>query len=81
MVYGIMFGSAAGLNTEELQPAGTVNASRADLRLDLDIVPFAMDDPSSDNCDYDSTLELHVFATGLNWMRFVNGSVGPLFAD
>ena len=68
-VYGIIFGSAADWTAESMQPAGTVNASRADLRLDL---TFA-----TSPCN----LELHVFGIGLNWMRFAKGMAVPLFRE
>ena len=81
MVYGFVLGDAAGWTAGDQQPAGTVNASRASLRLDLDItVPS---DPTFSTCSTDSSWgwEVHVFGIGINWMRFVHGSVGPLFAN
>jgi hypothetical protein len=81
MVYGLVFGDAAGLTASTMQPMGTVNASRASLRLDLVVQP-----PSADglpeSCGLAATSwEVHVFAIGYNWMRFVNGMAGPLFKD
>jgi hypothetical protein len=81
MVYGFVLGDAAGWTAGDQQPAGTVNASRAALRLDLDITV-----PSGtyfSECNTDSQLgwEVHVFGIGINWMRFVSGVVGPLFRD
>lgn len=75
MVYGYAFGEA-----EAIQPASTVNASRADLRLDLEIQP---PEASAEACgdDTGSGWEVHVFARTVNWMRFVDGVVGPLFKD
>jgi hypothetical protein len=70
MVYGFVLGDARGLVGEEFQPSGTVNASRAELKLELEMMPGLTDE-----------LEVHVFATGLNWMRFVKGMAVPLFAD
>jgi hypothetical protein len=81
MVYGFVLGDAAGWTAGDEQPAGTVNASRALLRLDLDItVPKGITLPE---CDHDSQWgwEVYVFGIGINWMRFVKGSVGPLFKD
>jgi hypothetical protein len=69
MVYGHQFGDAARWMPDDLQPAGTVNASRSTLRLDLDVLPVS------------GGWEVHVFAVGVNWMRFVGGLVGPLFKD
>lgn len=80
MVYGFEFGSASNMRFEDLQPAGTVNASRAEIKLDLDITvpPPAV----GDTCDETgSEWEIHVFGVGLNWMRFVNGMAVPLFKD
>jgi hypothetical protein len=81
MVYGFVLGDAANWTAGDEQPAGTVNASRCLLRLDLDItVPS---DTTFSECSHDSPFgwEVHVFAVSINWMRFVNGVVGPLFAD
>lgn len=80
MLYGIVLGGAREWHAEALQPAGTVNASRAELRLDLEIspptaAPVSCADPNG------MGWEVHVIATGLNWMRFVGGLVGPLFKD
>ena len=68
-VYGIMLGDAANWNPEDLQPAGTVNASRTDLRLDLRVQTGA--------CNW----ELYVFGIGVNWLRFARGMAVPLFKD
>ena len=65
---GFVYGFVLGTLSEELQPSGTVNASRADMRLTL-----TMQAPS----DWD----VHVFGIGLNWMRFVKGLAVPLFRD
>lgn len=75
-VYGHIFGDASRWAADELQPASTVNASRSLIRLDLDIQP-----PPVTETDAAIGWELHVFAIGLNWMRFVNGLAGPLFKD
>ncbi len=77
MVYGITFGDGADWTVEDLQPAGTVNASRADLRLDLQVtvpVPAAWETGNA-------LWTVHVFGVGINWMRFVNGLAQPLFQD
>ena len=81
MVYGFVFGDAREWCGMDLQPAGTVNASRADLRLDLEI---AVPTEAPTGCGDDANgraWEVHVFGIGLNWMRFVGGLAGPLFKD
>lgn len=76
-VYGFALGEAADWYAEDLQPAGTVNASRADMRLDLTMqAPIPVD-----GNDYVDGWDVHVFAIGLNWMRFVKGMAVPLFKD
>jgi len=71
MVYGYDFGSAGvDGDLDDLQPEGTVNASRTDLRLDMQVT-------SSSGNDY----EVWVIGIGLNWMRFVSGQAQPLFHD
>jgi hypothetical protein len=77
MVYGITFGDGADWDIEDLQPAGTVNASRADMRLDLQI---AVPAPAPWE-DGNALWTVHVFGVGVNWMRFVNGLAQPLFQD
>jgi hypothetical protein len=77
MVYGYIFGSAANWQPENLQPAGTVNASRADMRLTL-----TMKTPvESGGNAYVEGWDVHVFGIGLNWMRFVSGMAVPIFKD
>lgn len=77
MVYGITFGDGADWTVEDLQPAGTVNASRADLRLDLQVTV-----PTPAAWETGNALwTVHVFGVGVNWMRFVNGLAQPLFQD
>jgi hypothetical protein len=83
MVYGYTFGAG---DPEALQPAGTVNASRATIRLDLTIQPPSIPaffTPTTSTCSLGSSQGwvVHVFGIGLNWMRFVNGQVGPLFSQ
>lgn len=76
-VYGFVLGDAAGWRAGDLQPAGTVNASRASMRLTLTMqAPL----PVAGN-DYTGGWDLHVFGIGLNWMRFVKGLAVPLFKD
>jgi len=76
-VYGFVLGDAANWKAEDLQPAGTVNASRADMRLTLTMqAPL----PVEGN-DFVSGWDVHVFGIGLNWMRFTNGMAIPLFKD
>jgi hypothetical protein len=77
MVYGYTFGDAAGLVPEDLQPAGTVNASRTDMRLVLTMQAPA---PVGGN-RYIPGWDVHVFGIGLNWMRFVSGMAVPIFKD
>lgn len=82
MVYGFALGDAAGWTADEFQPAGTVNASRATLRLDLEVIAPATTQLFGSELSADaSSWTVHVFAIGVNWMRFVNGVVGPLFKD
>ena len=82
MVYGYVLGAAARRSADDLQPMGTINTSRAELRLDLEIAP-----PTTSpfvGCDGPwggSSWEVHVFAIGINWMRVSEGVVGPLFKD
>jgi len=80
MLYGFVFGGGAGWNAEDFQPAATVNASRTTLRLDLTIQAPSL---TTSACAGQSTpgWEVHVFATGLNWLRCVNGYMAPLFSD
>ena len=78
-VYGFVLGDAADWYAEDLQPAGTINASRADMRLDL-----TMQAPATNPFDlatYVSGWEVHVFGIGVNWMRFVQGQAVPVFGD
>ena len=73
-VYGFTLGDAAEWQPEDLQPAGTVNASRADMRLTLTMkAPLADAGPQG--------WDVHVFGIGLNWMRFVKGMAVPMFKD
>jgi hypothetical protein len=86
MVYGYAFGDAADWRLEDKQPAGTINTSRATIRLDLQMTPPPAPEGAETWCngsvqENGSEWEIHVFVTGLNWMRFVNGVVGPLFKD
>jgi len=77
-VYGYTFGDAANWTTEDLQPAGTVNASRTTIRLTLTMLaPNTTDNGNA----YVSGWDLHVFGVGMNWMRFVKGMAVPLFKD
>jgi hypothetical protein len=74
-----VLGDAAGWQSEDLQPAGTVNASRADMRLTLTMQAPA---PTTDKrFPFVSGWDVHVFGIGLNWMRFVKGMAVPLFKD
>jgi hypothetical protein len=78
-VYGFALGDAAGLRGDELQPAGTINASRSRMKLELTIEPPS---PAASACgESETSWEVHVFGIGLNWLRFVNGMAVPLFQD
>ena len=80
MVYGFSFGPSPSpplSSSDFLQPGGTVNASRAQIRLEL-----TMQAPSpSDGNTYIPGWDVHVCGFSYNWMRFVKGQVGPLFKD
>lgn len=80
MVYGFQFGWAPDWAADDYQTAMTFNASRADLRLDLLIAP----PPATiEGCSAEDTTgwDVHVFGVSVNWMRFVEGVVQPLFSD
>jgi hypothetical protein len=77
MVYGYTFGDAANWQPEDLQPAGTVNASRAEMRLNLTMVA----PPVIDGNVYVPGWDVHVIGVGTNWMRFVQGMAVPIFKD
>jgi hypothetical protein len=79
MVYGFVFGEAGGWSAEDFQPVGTVNASRAEIRLDLWVQPPA---DASGGCPGDGTgWEVFVFGVGVNWLRVMEGLAAPLFKD
>jgi len=80
MLYGFVFGGGAGWEAEDFQPAATVNTSRTTLRLDLTILA---PNPTVSACAGLQAYgwEVHVFATGINWLRCVNGLMAPLFRD
>jgi hypothetical protein len=76
-VYGTVFGQGAHWNPEDIQPAATVNASRAPLSLTLTMqAPL----PVAGNT-YVGGWDVHVFGIGVNWMRFQSGMAVPLFKD
>ena len=79
-LYGYAFGAG---NPEDLQPGGTVNASKSTIRLDLTIQPPKIPAfyTAAGCTDSPQGWVVHVFGIGLNWMRFVNGRVGPLFSQ
>jgi len=82
MIYGFVLGDAARWTVDDMQPVGTVNASRAEMRLELEVVPPLPTPAEMEDCAGGrSGWEVHVFGVGLNWMRFVGGVVGPLFQD
>jgi hypothetical protein len=55
------------------EPAGYLNASRVDLRLNL-----VVEQPTTGD---DKEWEVAVFLVGTNWMRFQNGLVAPRYLD
>jgi len=57
----------------EFSPSGSVNASRADMRLLLTVAP-----PGGAS---DLEWSVHVFFVGTNWMRFQNGLANVVFMD
>ena len=57
----------------EFSPSGSLNASRADLRLNLTVAP---PDGSADG-----EWTVHVFLVGTNWMRFEKGLANWVFMD
>lgn len=71
MVYGYSFGEAARWSPDSIQPAGTINASKVSVR--LDIVVDASLAPEG--------WEVHVFGIGVNWLRIQAGQAGLLFSD
>lgn len=79
MLYGFVFGGAREWHAEDLQPAGTVNTSRSELRLDLTVLP----PPAGPiGCaENPSAWEVHVFVSTAQWLRFVSGQIGNLFQD
>ncbi len=54
------------------EPAGTLNASRVDMRLNLEV-----EQPHGNDKEW----EVVVFVVGTNWMRFQNGLANQLFMD
>jgi hypothetical protein len=80
MVYGFCFGEGGLWHPEDLAPAGTVNASRADIRLELEL-NLSADGPDAACGEVPSQYEVVVFATTMNWLRFVKGQAVPLFKD
>lgn len=54
-------------------PSGTVNTSRAPIRLELTVLP-------PDNVE-DKEWEVQVYVLGYNWIRFQNGMAERLFTD
>jgi hypothetical protein len=82
MIYGFVLGDAARWTVDDMQPVGTVNASRAEIRLELEVIPPLPTPAEMEDCAGGrSGWEVHVFGVGLNWIRFVGGVVGPLFQD
>ena len=74
----VLFGSyiyaySFAQHPEHFGPTGSINASRAELRLDLTIQP-------PDGVE-DKEWEVQVFIISHNWIRFQNGMAERLFAD
>jgi hypothetical protein len=59
-------------NPNSFDPSGSVNASRVDLRRNLDV-----EQPEG----ADNEWEVKVFLVGTNWMRFQEGLAAVVFAD
>jgi hypothetical protein len=57
---------------DSFDPSGSVNASRVDIRLNLDV-----EQPEG----ADKEWEVKVFLVGTNWMRFQEGLAAVVFAD
>jgi hypothetical protein len=57
----------------EFSPSGSLNSSRADMRLLLTVAP-----PGGAS---DLEWSVHVFYVGTNWIRFQNGLANPVFMD
>jgi hypothetical protein len=58
---------------DSFNPGGSVNASRVDIRLNLEV-----EQPTS---EINNEWEVVVFLVGTNWMRFQNSIAGLLFMD
>ena len=68
-IYAYNFGD----QPDKFGPSGTVNASRAPIRLELTVQP-------PDNV-VDKEWEVQVYVLGYNWIRFQNGMAERLFTD
>ena len=71
-IYSIAFDG----NVDTFRPqGGTVNASRVDIRLDLEV------EPPSSAAGISTEWEVVVFGVGYNWMRFQNGIANLMYTD
>ncbi len=61
---------------DAFDPRGTVNASRLDIRLNLEI-----EQPTDSAGSIDKEWEVVVWAVGTNWMQFANGVPNRKFMD
>jgi hypothetical protein len=68
-IYGYNFAT----NPAGFDPSGSLNASRADMRLNLTVSP-----PGGSS---DGEWSVSVFLVGTNWIRFQNGLANVLFMD
>jgi Major capsid protein N-terminus len=71
-IYSIAFD---GDNDVFRPQGGTVNASRVDIRLDLEV------EPPSSAPGISTEWEVVVFGVGYNWMRFQNGIANLMYTD
>ena len=71
-IYSIAFDG----DTDKFSPqGGTLNASRTDIRLDLEV------EPPKSAAGITTEWEVVVFGVGYNWLRFQNGIANLLFTD
>jgi hypothetical protein len=73
VIYSYLYAYSFANDPQQFSPNGSVNASRAPLRLELTITPPA----GVLNTEW----EVQVYIVSHNWMRFQNGLAEVLFAD
>jgi hypothetical protein len=71
-IYSISFDGDADSFSPQ---GGTLNASRTDIRLDLEV------DPPKSAAGITTEWEVCVFGVGYNWLRFQNGIANLMFTD